>query len=162
MSKFTSKIQETRSIIKGDKLTDKPASFAKLPLLISTKTSKKIKEISMFFKKSTKPTEKKNTGKSYAQALLPNISKILKIKENFPKLQANKIDNIHKIINDIGKPKPKLNMMIKSLSRKQVIIPMSNVNKAKFMESSSTHITNLNRVLKNIKSEVMADFIHID
>ena len=52
--------------------------------------------------------------------------------------------------------------MIKSLSRKQVIIPMSNVNKAKFMESSSTHITNLNRVLKNIKSEVIADFIHID
>ena len=45
---------------------------------------------------------------------------------------------------------------------KQVIISMSNYNKAKFMESSSTYITNLNRALKNIKSEVMADFVCID
>ena len=30
------------------------------------------------------------------------------------------------------------------------------------MELSSSHITNLNRALKNIKSEVMEDFIHID
>ena len=28
-----------------------------------------------------------------------------------------------------------------------------------FMKESSSHITNINRVLKNIKSEVMADFI---
>ena len=39
---------------------------------------------------------------------------------------------------------------------------MSNDNKTKFMMSSSEHITNLNRVLKNIKSEVMADFTRID
>jgi len=50
-------------------------------------------------------------------------------------------------------------MITKSHSRKQVIISMSNENKAKFMESSNAHITNLNRALKNIKSEVMADFI---
>ena len=30
------------------------------------KTPKKVKKISKFFKKSTKLTEKKNTGKSYA------------------------------------------------------------------------------------------------
>ena len=30
------------------------------------------------------------------------------------------------------------------------------------MEFSSTHITNLNRALKNIKSEVIADFVHMD
>ena len=53
-------------------------------------------------------------------------------------------------------------MTTKGSSRKQVIIPMSNKNKAKFIESSNTHITNLNRMLKNIKSEVMADFIHMD
>ena len=33
------------------------------------KTSKEVKEISKFFKKSIKLTEKKDTGKSYAQAL---------------------------------------------------------------------------------------------
>jgi len=50
-------------------------------------------------------------------------------------------------------------MTMKGLSRKQVIIPMSNDNKTKFMESVSFYITNLNRALKNIKSEVMANFV---
>ena len=36
---------------------------------------------------------------------------------------------------------------------------MSNNNKAKFIEDSSAHIININRVLKNIKSKVIADFI---
>ena len=53
-------------------------------------------------------------------------------------------------------------MMTKSPSIKQVIIPISNENKVKFMKSSSIHITNFNKVLKNIKSEVMADFICMD
>jgi len=155
VSKFTLKIQETRSTTKDDKSTDKPVSFTKLPSLITVKTSKEVK-------KSTKPTEKKDTEKSYAQALLSKISKILKIKKTFPKLQANKINNIDKIINGNSKPKPKLNMMIKSLFRKQVIIPISNENKAKFMKYFNTHITNLNRALKIIKLEVIADFIHMD
>jgi len=37
---------------------------------------------------------------------------------------------------------------------------MNNENKSKFIEVFSAHITNLNRVLKNIKSEVMTDFVH--
>ena len=53
-------------------------------------------------------------------------------------------------------------MTIKSLSRKQIIVSMSNDNKMKFMEKSSVHITNINRALKNIKSKVMADFFHAD
>ena len=67
-----------------------------------------------------------------------------------------------KIINSKGKSKLKLNMTTKGPSRKQVIVSISNDNKAKFIESSSTHITNLNRTLKNIKSEVMADFVCMD
>ena len=39
---------------------------------------------------------------------------------------------------------------------------MSNENKLKFIEMSSTYITNLNKTLKNIKSEVMADCVHMD
>ena len=46
--------------------------------------------------------------------------------------------------------------------RKQVIISMSNKNKNKFMESSSTYIMNFNRALKSIKLEVIADFVHSD
>ena len=49
-------------------------------------------------------------------------------------------------------------MMTKSPSKKQVIIPMSIGNRNKFIESLSSHINNLNRALKNIKLDVMADF----
>ena len=126
------------------------------------KTSKEINEISKIFRKNTRLTKRKDIGKSYVQASLPKTSKILKIKENFLKQKTNKIDNIYKIINNIRKPKPKLNITTKSSSRKQVIISISNKNKAKFIESSNIHITNLKRVLKNIKLEVIADFICIN
>ena len=46
--------------------------------------------------------------------------------------------------------------------RKQIIVSISNDNKAKFIVSSSKHITNFNKALKNTKSEVMIDFTHID
>jgi len=49
-------------------------------------------------------------------------------------------------------------MIMKGFSRKQIIIPMSN-NKSKLITTSSLHITNLNRALKNIKSDVMVDFV---
>jgi len=39
---------------------------------------------------------------------------------------------------------------------------MSDDNKSKFMSSSDSYITNLNRVLKNIKSDIMADFVRLD
>ena len=55
----------------------------------------------------------------------------------------------------------KLNITTKDSSRKQVIVPISNDNKTKFIALLSKHITNINRLLKNIKSEVIADFICI-
>jgi len=39
---------------------------------------------------------------------------------------------------------------------------MSNNNKLKFIEKNNAYITNINKVLKNIKSKVMANFIHSD
>ena len=53
-------------------------------------------------------------------------------------------------------------MTTKRLSRKQIIILMSNNNKLKFIEKNNAYITNINKVLKNIKSKVMANFIHSD
>jgi len=50
-------------------------------------------------------------------------------------------------------------MTIKSLSYKQVIIPMDNENNIKFMKNLSIHVMNLNRNLRNTKSEVLVDFI---
>ena len=53
-------------------------------------------------------------------------------------------------------------MTTKGLSRKHVIILMSSGNITKFMKNSSLHVTNINRSLRNVKSEVLADFIQSD
>ena len=88
-----------------------------------------------------------------------NTKEVLKIKETFSNLQAKKNENIQKIINSESKSKPRLHMMIKGPLRKQVIVSINNDNKAIFINNSSAHITNINRALKNIKSEVMVDFV---
>ena len=53
-------------------------------------------------------------------------------------------------------------MTTKRPSHKQVIVSMSIDNTNKFVKESCIYITNINRTLKNIKSDVMADFIHIE
>ena len=53
-------------------------------------------------------------------------------------------------------------MTTKGLSRKQVIISINVENSVNFMKDSSSYVTNINRALKSIKSNVMADFIHTD
>ena len=53
-------------------------------------------------------------------------------------------------------------MTMKGLSRKHVIIPMSSKNSMKFMKNSSIHVANINRSLRNAKSEVLMDFIWSD
>jgi len=50
-------------------------------------------------------------------------------------------------------------MTTKGLSHKQIIVPMNNNNIVKFMTNSSNHITNINRLLKNIKLEYKVDYI---
>lgn len=50
-------------------------------------------------------------------------------------------------------------MTIKGPSRKQVIILINDDNKKNFIEESSIHVTNMNRILKNILLDVMVDFI---
>ena len=89
-----------------------------------------------------------------------NTREVLKIKKIFPNLQAKKIENIQKIINRNSKLKPRLNMTTKELLRKQVIVPINNDNIVKFMLKSSDHITNIDRVLKNIELEIKVDYIH--
>jgi len=60
------------------------------------------------------------------------------------------------------KNKPKFNIMTKGPSRKQIIISMS-INSAKrVMIQSNVHIANINRLLKGVKSEISADYIHSD
>ena len=102
--------------------------------------------------------------KSYAQALSSsnNMREVLKIKKAFPNLQSNKIKNIQKIINRGDKLKSYLNMTIKDSLYKQVIVQMDSDNIVKFMFSSNDHVININRLLKNIKSECKADYIRAE
>ena len=138
---------------------DKPASISTLPSLILAKFPKKVVEILKFFKKNPN-----NKEKLYAQVLSTNSNttrETLKIKKAFPNLYNKKIENIQKIISGKSKPKPRLNITIKGLSRKQVIISMNLDNANKFMNNSSSYVTDINKALKNIKSDIMANFICI-
>jgi len=53
-------------------------------------------------------------------------------------------------------------MTTKGPFRKQIIVPISNNNISSFMKNSSAHVTNLNRLLRNAKTEVAVDFIKSD
>ena len=104
------------------------------------------------------------SGKSYAQASKSSIStsEVLKIKETFPSLNAQKIDQVNNIVNGQNKPKLHIKMTTKGPSRKQVIIPMSGENVLSFMKNSSLHIANINRLLCNAKSDILVDYIWSD
>ena len=74
--------------------------------------------------------------------------------------KLKKVEEIHKIIKNPGKPKLRINMTTKKPSRQQIIVPMRTNNISKFIFSLEDYITNINRALKNIKSEILADFVH--
>ena len=87
----------------------------------------------------------------------------MKIKEIFPNLLNNKIEQVQKVINGPkNKSKPRISITTKGSSCKQVIISMDNDITKEFIKESNSHITNINCALKAIKSSTIADFIHID
>ena len=113
--------------------------------------------------KVSKPS---NMKKSYAQASKSNcllkVEDILRIKEAFPSLSVDEVDKILKFKNsNEGKMKPKLNMMTRGPSRKEVIIPMTKSNAKLIMKSAHKHITNINEYLKNSNSNIITDFIRL-
>ena len=167
--KFTQKTISPSNGNKKDIPKSVPVTINKvpLPLPLLAKSKKEINTISKYFnlKKSIVNNSaygtNVNSGKSYAQALKTSAStsEVLKIKEMFPSLNAQKIDQVNNIINGPTNPKLHIRMTTKGLSRKQVIIPMGGDNVISFMKNSSLHIANLNRTLCNSKSEVLVDYI---
>ena len=95
----------------------------------------------------------------YTQVLKYNIKDIIKIKKNFPKLSIENIEEVHKVLNNMKKKKLKLNMITKSFLKKQIIVPISSNNSEKIMAMSSKYIANIDRALKDIKSDIIADFL---
>ena len=71
----------------------------------------------------------------------------------------NQVNNIVK-----GNPKLKSHIQItmKKPSRKQIIVPMSSNNNNSFIKNSTAHMVNINKLLRNAKSEISANYIHSD
>ena len=53
-------------------------------------------------------------------------------------------------------------MATKGSLRKPVIVPMNSNNIKKFMNKSSSYVSNMNKALKIVKLEIMIDFIQLD
>ena len=164
VAKFTPRIQPVpqRNPKDSNKLT--LASIERIPLPILAKFQKEVNMISKFFKNKKTENLTSPQAKSYAQASKQNIiiSDIIKIKETFPSIGVKEVNRINDIVKGSSKPKLHFQMTTKSPLRKQVIIPMGNNNNVKFMKNSLIHVTNINRNLRNAKSEVLVDFIHSD
>ena len=66
------------------------------------------------------------------------------------------------IYNNGVKSKLKLNITTKRSFRKYVIISISEINSKTIVSQANIHVLNINRLLKGIKSEFLADFIYFD
>ena len=114
---------------------------------VTPRPSKSILTKFKFYKtNSPSSISSKPIGWFYTQASKKNIKDIVKIKENFLNLSAQKVEKVYKILNNSKKNKPKLNITAKIFFRKQVIILMSSLNR--FIAKSNQYVTNINRLLK--------------
>ena len=171
-SKFTSRTHLPNGNTKKDFPKSNPITINKAPPppLLLAKSKKEINTISKYFhprKTSFSNTAKPpsdQTGKSYAQVskTATNTSDILKIKEAFPALNANKIDQVNDIVHGQTKPKPCIRTTTKGPSRKHIIIPMSSDNTTVFMKNSLLNVANINRELRNAKTDILTDYVHSD
>ena len=137
-------------------------TIIKIPFLILARPFKEVLEKSKFVDKKGKQSKEITNLKNrllYAQVSALKVDKILKLKADYSNLLAEKIKNVYNIIYNSGKVKLKINITTKGFLRKQIIVPIDNSNKSKFMLSSSTYITNINNILKNIKIDVRVDFV---
>ena len=165
-SKLTLRAVPNKNNNKKEIAKQVPISIEKTPLpsLLPAKSKSEVNIISKYFKGINTMMNPVKLSKSYAQASkqLTSISDMLKIKESFPVLSANQIDRVNNIVKGNPKLKPCIQMTTKGPSRKQIIVPISNDNISSFIKNSSAHVTNLNRLLRNAKTEVTVDFIRSD
>ena len=141
-SKFTPQVPKLVNNNKGKEVV-KPTFISSIPPPIPAKSQKEVIELSKYFKKNTNFQQKKSyvnatsPSKQTNPAALKNITReMLKIKKMFPNLPNKKIEEMQKVINGSNeKVKLKINMTTKSLSRKQVIIPMNNDIMKEFIKS---------------------------
>jgi len=165
-SKFTPRVMPNPS--KNNKEIAKPIPITIEKVLppppLPAKSKKEINVISKYFQSNKPTTDPKNSTKSYAQVSkqTANTSEVLKIKESFPALNAKQINQVNNIVKGNPKPKPHIQMTTKGPSRKQIIVPISSDNNNSVMKNSVAHVANINKLLRNAKSEVSVNYIHSD
>ena len=169
-SKFTLRTSPQNNGNKKDIAKLAPVTINKVPPPppLLAKTKKEVNIISKYFHpkkllvENTAKGNNVNPEKSYTQASKSSVSTsdVLKIKEIFPFLNVQKINQVNNIVNRQNKSKPWIRITTKGPLRKQVIIPMSRENISSFMKNSSLHIANINENLWNAKSDVLVDYLH--
>lgn len=149
----------TRKNVPNNKPKGKQANVLRIPPFISPRLSKSV--LTKLKKKNQVSTLYFQLNKlTYMQASISNVKDIIKIKDVFLKLSTNKVSEIYKLMNNLSqKEKPKLNIITKSPLNKQVIILIGSNNFEKVIIKASTHVSNINKLLKSVKSEISIDFI---
>ena len=78
----------------------------------------------------------------------------------FPSLSVDEVGKMLKVKNKgKGNKKPRINMTTRGPSRREVIIPITKPNTELIVNLAHIHISNINKCLKNSKSDIIADFI---
>ena len=81
----------------------------------------------------------------------------------FSTLSADEVGKMLKAKNSSGgTKKPKINMTTRGQSKREVIIPITKTNAELIVNSAHIHISNINKCLKNSKSNIFADFIQFN
>jgi len=133
------------------------AHINKVPPPIPPPPSKEILEKSRAHQQ--KIATKGKAPLSYAQ-IASNVTNALKIKEAFPALPNKKVLEMHNVaFGQHTNRAKKVQFTTKGPSRKQAIIPVHNDLAESIMGDASTHIFQINALLKNIKSLMCSEFI---
>jgi len=133
------------------------AHITKVPPPIPPHPSKEILEKSKAHQQ--KISNKGKSPLSYAQ-IASNVTNALKIKEAFPALPNKKVLEMHKAaFGQHANRAKKVQVTTKGPSRKQAIIPVHNDLVENIMGNASTHMFQINALLKNVKSSMRSEFI---
>ena len=144
---LTSQVNTAKPMLSSSAITHTTPFSGILPL-----PNKSVKVIN---KKTLKPS---NIKKSYTQTskaiISMNIEDVLCIKDAFLSLSAKEVGKIIKVKNSCeGQKKPKVNMTTRGPSRKQIIIPIAKSNAELTINKTSFYISDINKCLRNIKSD---------
>lgn len=92
------------------------------------------------------------------------MKEIICIKAAFLKLSTKKVIEINDIFNNnkTGLVKPRINITTKEPLRKQVIIPWAQITLRSFGNFANMYITNINRYLKEVLLDTIANFIWVE